>query len=227
MVYRAHHDPLTDLPNRAMFQDRLTQALARAKRQGRLVSVMFVDLDGFKRINDEYGHGTGDALLKVVGTRLTQCVRATDTVARLSGDEFTLILQDLERLQDIHLVAHKILDLMVQPVLLEGRSLSVKTSIGIAIIPLDATDPEGLLKHADRAMYKAKSRGDIVVSLRQKVLICSLLAFRSVQPNRSNREHSQALPPHSADRVLFSSFLTFCFLFPLGELDSLEKCNEC
>ena len=159
MVYRAHHDPLTDLPNRAMFQDRLTQALARAKRQGRLVSVMFVDLDEFKRINDEYGHGTGDALLKVVGTRLTQCVRATDTVARLSGDEFTLILQDLERLQDIHLVAHKILDLMVQPVLLEGRSLSVKTSIGIAIYPLDATDPEGLLKHADRAMYKAKSRG--------------------------------------------------------------------
>ena len=159
MVYRAHHDPLTDLPNRAMFQDRLTQALARAKRQGRLVSVMFVDLDEFKQINDEFGHGTGDALLKVVGTRLTQCVRATDTVARLSGDEFTLILQDLERLQDIHLVAHKILDLIVQPILLEGRSLSVKSSIGIAIYPLDATDPEGLLKHADRAMYKAKSRG--------------------------------------------------------------------
>ena len=105
-----------------MFQDRLTQALARARRQGRLVSVMFVDLDGFKRINDEFGHGVGDGLLKVVATRLTECVRATDTVARLSGDEFTLILQDLERLQDIHRVAHKILELLVQPISLEGRS---------------------------------------------------------------------------------------------------------
>lgn len=159
MLYRVHHDPLTDLPNRVMFQDRLTQALARGRRQDRLVSVMFLDLDGFKQINDEYGHGTGDRLLKVVATRLTQCVRATDTVARLSGDEFTLILEDLERLQDIHRVVHKILDLVVQPVLLEGQCLSVKTSVGISIFPLDGTDPELLLQCADRAMYKAKARG--------------------------------------------------------------------
>jgi len=107
MVYRAHHDPLTDLPNRVMFQDRLTQALAWARRHGRLVSVMFLDLDGFKQINDEFGHGTGDTTLKTVAARLNQCVRATDTVARLSGDEFTLILQDFERVQDVHGVAQK------------------------------------------------------------------------------------------------------------------------
>ena len=159
MVYRAHHDPLTDLPNRVMFQDRLTQALAWARRHGRLVSVMFLDLDGFKQINDEFGHGSGDSTLIGVAARLNQCVRATDTVARLSGDEFTLILQDFERVQDVCRVAQKILDRLGEPFPLEGQTISVKASIGMALYPLDGTVPEVLLQRADRAMYQAKGLG--------------------------------------------------------------------
>jgi diguanylate cyclase (GGDEF)-like protein/PAS domain S-box-containing protein len=159
MVYRAHHDPLTDLPNRVMFHDRLTQALAWARRHGRLVSVMFLDLDRFKQINDEFGHGTGDKILQTVAARLNHCVRATDTVARLSGDEFTVILQDVQRVQDVYRVAQKILDRLEQPLPLEGQTLSTKTSMGIAVYPLDGTDPDVLLQRADRAMYKAKGLG--------------------------------------------------------------------
>jgi len=159
MVYRAHHDPLTDLPNRVMFQDRLTQALAWARRHGRLVSVMFLDLDRFKQINDEFGHGTGDKILQTVAARLNQCVRATDTVARLSGDEFTVILQDVQRVQDVYRVAQKILDRLEQRIPLEGHTLSTKTSMGIALYPLDGTDPDVLLQRADRAMYTAKGLG--------------------------------------------------------------------
>jgi diguanylate cyclase (GGDEF)-like protein/PAS domain S-box-containing protein len=159
MIYRAHHDSLTDLPNRVMFQDRLTQALAWAQRHGRLVSVMFLDLDGFKQINDEFGHGTGDKILQTIAARLSQCVRATDTVARLSGDEFTVILQDVQRVQDVYRVAQKILDCLEQPLPLEGHTLSTKTSMGIALYPLDGTDPDVLLQCADRAMYTAKGLG--------------------------------------------------------------------
>jgi diguanylate cyclase (GGDEF)-like protein/PAS domain S-box-containing protein len=159
MVYRAHHDPLTDLPNRVMFHDRLTQALAWARRHGRLVSVMFLDLDRFKQMNDEFGHGTGDKILQTVAARLYHCVRATDTVARLSGDEFTVILQDVLRVQDVYQVAQKILDRLEQPLPLEGQTLSTKTSMGIAVYPLDGTDPDVLLQRADRAMYKAKGLG--------------------------------------------------------------------
>ncbi len=159
MVYRAHHDPLTNLPNRVVFQDRLAQALAWARRHGRLVSVLFLDLDHFKRMNDEFGHGTGDKILQTVAARLNQCVRATDTVARLSGDEFTVILQDVQRVQDVYRVAQKILHRLEQPCVLEGQTFFTKTSMGIALSPLDGTDPEALLQCADRAMYKAKSQG--------------------------------------------------------------------
>ena len=159
MVYRAQHDPLTDLPNRVMFQDRLNQALAWARRHGRLVSVMFLDLDGFKQINDEFGHGAGDKILQTVARRLNQCVRATDTVARMSGDEFTVILQDVERVQDVFRVAQKILNRLGQLISIDGSKLSARTSLGIALYPLDGTEPEVLLQRADQAMYKAKGQG--------------------------------------------------------------------
>ena len=159
MVYRAHHDPLTNLPNRVVFQDRLAQALAWARRHGCLVSVMFLDLDRFKRMNDEFGHGTGDKILQTVAARLNQCVRATDTVARLSGDEFTVILQDVQTARDVYRVAQKILTRLEQPCILDGQTLFTKTSMGIALSPLDGTDPDVLLQCADRAMYKAKGQG--------------------------------------------------------------------
>ena len=159
IIHRVYHDPLTDLPNRVMFYDRLDQALAQARRHQRLLSVVFIDLDCFKQVNDVFGHRVGDQLLKVVAERLTHCVRATDTVARLSGDEFTLLLQDLERENDAQHVAQKILDCLVEPVQVGGHTLHVRTSIGIALFPTDATEPEALLQRADRAMYKAKEQG--------------------------------------------------------------------
>ena len=159
MVYRAHHDPLTDLPNRVLFQDRLGQAMAWARRQGRLACIMFLDLDGFKQMNDEFGHGTGDKILQMIAVRLRQSVRATDTVARLSGDEFTVILQDIQRVQDVNRVAQKLLDHLGQPMTFDGQTLFTKTSIGLALYPLDGTDPDALLQRADRAMYKAKELG--------------------------------------------------------------------
>ncbi|WP_454063197.1 diguanylate cyclase domain-containing protein [Candidatus Nitrospira salsa] len=159
IIHRVYHDPLTDLPNRVMFQDRLEQALAQARRHQRLLAVFFIDLDCFKRVNDEYGHRAGDQLLKTVAERLAHCVRATDTVARLSGDEFTLILQDLEHADDAQHVAQKILDCVVVPISIDDHMIQVRTSIGIALFPVDAVEPEDLLRQADRAMYKAKELG--------------------------------------------------------------------
>ncbi|MCA9473310.1 MAG: diguanylate cyclase [Nitrospirales bacterium] len=159
IIHRVYHDPLTDLPNRAMFQDRLEQGIAQARRHQRLLAVLFIDLDGFKGINDEFGHLIGDELLKTVAERLTHCVRATDTVARLSGDEFTLLLQDLEHPSDAQHVAQKILDCIGAPVSNGEQTLHVRTSIGIALFPVDAEEPADLLRQADRAMYKAKELG--------------------------------------------------------------------
>ena len=159
IIHRIYHDPLTDLPNRVMFQDRLEQALAQARRHQRLLAVLFIDLDCFKQVNDECGHRAGDQLLKIIADRLSGCIRATDTVARLSGDEFTLILQDLDQSVDAQHVAQKVLDCVVEPIQIDGHVLHIRTSIGIAIFPTDAIEPEDLLLQADRAMYKAKEQG--------------------------------------------------------------------
>ena len=159
IIHRVFHDPLTNLPNRVMFQDRLEQGLAQARRHQRLLAVLFIDLDCFKQINDEFGHRVGDQLLKTVAEHLSRCVRATDTVARLSGDEFTVILQDLDQVTDAQHVAQKILDCMIEPIQINGQVVHVRTSIGIALFPGDAVEPEDLLCLADRAMYKAKEHG--------------------------------------------------------------------
>ncbi|MFB3136781.1 MAG: EAL domain-containing protein [Nitrospirales bacterium] len=159
IFHLAHHDPLTGLPNRVMFNDRLAQALAQARRRGTSVGIVFLDLDQFKPINDSIGHEMGDELLKTVANRLTRCVRATDTVARLSGDEFTLILQDLERGQDAGHVAQKVLEAVARPIPLAGRSVLTTASLGISLFPFDAKDPEVLITQADRGMYRAKEKG--------------------------------------------------------------------
>lgn len=154
-----HHDPLTDLPNRILFADRLKQALARAKRYGRGVGVLFVDLDQFKSINDSLGHETGDAVLKIVAERLVRCVRSTDTIARLGGDEFALVLSDLAQGQDAGHVAQKVLNAVGRPAIVGDRTIPITASIGIALYPFDAADPDVLLAQADRAMYRAKEKG--------------------------------------------------------------------
>lgn len=159
IFHLTHHDPLTDLPNRILFADRLKQALARAKRYERGVGVLFVDLDRFKSINDSLGHETGDAALKIVAERLVRCVRSTDTIARLSGDEFAMVLSDLAQGQDAGHVAQKVLDAVCRPAIVGDRTIPITASIGIALYPFDAADPDALLAQADRAMYRAKEKG--------------------------------------------------------------------
>jgi diguanylate cyclase (GGDEF)-like protein/PAS domain S-box-containing protein len=159
MKHQAYHDPLTDLPNRIMFEDRLQQAVAHARRNGTLLALFFLDLDNFKAINDHHGHPTGDRVLRVVAKRLATCVRSTDTVARLCGDEFTVILQGLDRIQDIRQVAEKILECLAPPARLGGQDIPIQISIGIAVYPKDSTDPHRLLEIADQAMYRAKECG--------------------------------------------------------------------
>jgi diguanylate cyclase (GGDEF)-like protein/PAS domain S-box-containing protein len=157
--YLANYDSLTGLPNRALLQDRLEQAMMDARRRQRKVAVMFVDLDRFKMINDTLGHDAGDSLLKMAAERLTRSVRANDTVARLGGDEFMVVLKDLPEVEDVPLVANKILASFSRSFVIDGHELFVTPSIGISISPDDGTDAKTLLKHADSAMYHAKDSG--------------------------------------------------------------------
>jgi diguanylate cyclase (GGDEF)-like protein/PAS domain S-box-containing protein len=155
----ASYDTLTELPNRALFADRLEQALAKARRTGASVGVLFLDLDGFKLVNDSLGHSMGDLLLKSVAQRLANCTREEDTVARLGGDEFTIILNSLEQAEDASFVARKVLDCLEKPFEIEGHELHISTSIGVSIYPHNGYSTEELLKNADTAMYHAKTSG--------------------------------------------------------------------
>jgi diguanylate cyclase (GGDEF)-like protein/PAS domain S-box-containing protein len=159
LSYLAHHDELTGLPNRTLFSDRLNQAMIDAERHERLVAVVFLDLDRFKNINDTLGHETGDRLLKGVTERLLGAVRRGDTVARMSGDEFTIVLADMAHVDDAARVAQKILDVFTQPYHINGRDLFMSASLGITIFPFDTRDAGELLRNADVAMYRAKEAG--------------------------------------------------------------------
>ena len=157
--YMAHHDALTGLPNRRLMQDRLNQAIMQARRKQRHVAVLFLDLDRFKLVNDTLGHDSGDYVLKDVARRLATCVREVDTVSREGGDEFVIVLPDLERPESARIVADKILRALRAPVEIGGQEIHVTPSIGISHYPNDATDVNHLLKHADSAMYQAKDAG--------------------------------------------------------------------
>ena len=155
----AHHDPLTGLPNRALFMDRLAQALAANRRQRDEFALMFLDLDHFKAINDTHGHEAGDAVLQEVAARLTRCVRGVDTVSRLGGDEFVVLLTDIGGVDQAAHVAATVMQSVARPVASGGREISLSVSIGIAICPSDGQDAKTLLRHADVAMYHAKQNG--------------------------------------------------------------------
>ena len=155
----AHYDSLTNLPNRALFYDRLAHGLAQALRNKWALAVMFIDVDRFKHVNDTFGHAAGDQLLKKVSERLSECVRSDDTVGRLSGDEFSIVLSRLSVAEDAATVAQKIVDALNQPFQLEGAELFVTASIGITVFPADSTDQDTLIRNADVAMYRAKERG--------------------------------------------------------------------
>jgi len=154
----AHYDTLTGLPNRALFSDRLQQALIYAHRNQSSVALLFLDLDRFKQINDTLGHGVGDQLLQMVSQRLLECVREQDTVSRQGGDEFIAVLPGTDR-DGADLVAEKILNAVIQPYVIEGHDLRVSCSIGIALYPSQAQDVDALVKYADVAMYQAKEGG--------------------------------------------------------------------
>jgi diguanylate cyclase (GGDEF)-like protein/PAS domain S-box-containing protein len=159
LAHLAHHDPLTDLPNRLMLDDRLAQSIAHAERNGRVAAVLFLDLDRFKDINDTLGHSTGDRLLTHVSGRLLECLRTGDTVARSGGDEFIVVLADVAQLDDVTKVANRIVDSFSRPFALDGRELYVSASIGISVFPYDGHDVDSLIRCADTAMYQAKDSG--------------------------------------------------------------------
>ena len=159
MTHLAHHDFLTDLPNRVLLNDRITQAIALAKRRGTHVAVLFLDLDNFKRINDSLGHETGDKLLQSVALRLSACVRGSDTVSRLGGDEFVVLVTEDKYAEDAVVTADKILAALAAPHAIDKHELHVTTSIGISSYPADGGDTETLIKNADTAMYHAKEMG--------------------------------------------------------------------
>lgn len=155
----ANHDVLTGLPNRKLFHERLGQSIAWAKENSQPVGLLFLDLDGFKLINDTQGHDVGDLLLKAIARRLKSCLRGSDTVSRLGGDEFTVILPAIPTAQDAARVAEKILTTLAKPFAIEGHAIFVTISIGISLYPPNGATVEALVKEADGAMYSAKERG--------------------------------------------------------------------
>jgi diguanylate cyclase (GGDEF)-like protein/PAS domain S-box-containing protein len=159
MSHLAQHDALTDLPNRMLLTDRITQAISSAHRNGRTLAILFLDLDGFKQVNDSLGHAIGDELLRSVATRLAACVRHSDTVSRLGGDEFVVLLSEVAHTGDAAISAKKVLTALTAPHRVAQHEVAVTASIGLSIYPADGQDAETLIKNADLAMYQAKQSG--------------------------------------------------------------------
>ncbi len=178
----AHFDALTKLPNRNLFFDRLDQAVARAKRCRQKFALLFLDLDGFKRVNDEFGHHAGDRLLGMVAERLTESARDMDTLARVGGDEFIFILNNVDNPDNAILVAEKILESLSQPFAVNGNACLIGCSIGISMFPDDTEEAETLVKMADDGMYMAKKSGK------------NRYQFFNVRPGEERFLHQEALP---------------------------------
>jgi diguanylate cyclase (GGDEF)-like protein len=159
IVHVAQHDVLTELPNRLLLNDRLTQAIALARRHGQHLAVLFLDLDQFKHVNDSLGHEVGDALLQSVARRLVTCVRGSDTVSRQGGDEFLVLLSEIARADDAAATARKMIAALVAPHDVATHVIHITGTIGISVFPEDGSDAEALIKCADTAMYHAKERG--------------------------------------------------------------------
>ncbi len=158
LAWQATHDPLTGLPNRALLSERLEQAIVRAQRSQQMLAILFIDLDGFKSINDNYGHASGDYLLVELASRFLSFIREPDTISRLGGDEF-VILMHLEKLENLNAPLERCVKLINQPFITETAQLNVSPSIGVTIFPNDPSDSDTLIRHADQAMYQAKQKG--------------------------------------------------------------------
>lgn len=155
----AHFDQLTQLPNRTLFHDRLHHAMAMARREGKQIAVLFLDLDGFKAINDSFGHAAGDELLRQVAARLQDNLRESDTVSRFGGDEFTIVLPDVLNMEGVAITAAKLIEAIARPYFINGHSAHITTSLGISLYPTMADTSEKLITQADLAMYHAKNHG--------------------------------------------------------------------
>lgn len=159
LEYLAHYDNLTNLPNRALLRDRLQQAMAHARREQLLLAVCVLDLDKFKPINDQFGHAVGDELLILASQRMSACLRETDTLARVGGDEFVILLGDLPNLYAFNDTLDRLLAAVTAPYDLAGHHLCISASVGVTVFPADPEDANTLLRHADKAMYEAKRAG--------------------------------------------------------------------
>jgi diguanylate cyclase (GGDEF)-like protein len=159
LTHMATHDPLTGLPNRMLFNDRLATALENTGRSMRKLAVMILDLDGFKVINDTLGHAAGDSLLTMVSERLRGILRKSDTIARMGGDEFMILVPNINTMDSIGLIAQKVLDAFEKPFMLDGQQTGITVSIGIAVYPGDGETSDTLIQIADKSMYAAKEQG--------------------------------------------------------------------
>jgi diguanylate cyclase (GGDEF)-like protein len=157
LQHLAYHDNLTGLANRTLMDDRIAQAIERARRNLSMIAVLLVDLDWFKPVNDAYGHATGDEVLKGISARLKECVRSSDTVARIGGDEFVVVLDALRAASNANRVANSIAAALAKPFSVDGREIAISASVGLALYPLDGMDALSLIKKADQAMYQAKT----------------------------------------------------------------------
>ena len=181
----AAHDWLTDLPNRMLLGDRLSQAIASAERHRYLLAVAFLDLDGFKQINDTLGHGVGDMLLQAVAGRLVESVRRSDTVSRLGGDEFVLLLSRIEQHEDAAATAQKVIAAVAMPFDVAGHEIHVTASVGVSIYPNDGQDGDSLIMNADMAMYRAKERGNNLYQFYRPEMDLRAATTRSRESQRS------------------------------------------
>jgi diguanylate cyclase (GGDEF)-like protein/PAS domain S-box-containing protein len=181
LEYLAHYDPLTNLPNRSLFADRFLQAIAHSKRFGCLLAVCYLDLDGFKPVNDQFGHDVGDELLVEVAKRIKANLRECDTVSRLGGDEFALLLQDLNSIKQCEETLKRIHLTLAEPFILHDQPIWISASAGITLYPLDGAEPDILLRHADQAMYQAKRSGRNCYRIYQELIDLELLQADTVE----------------------------------------------
>jgi diguanylate cyclase (GGDEF)-like protein/PAS domain S-box-containing protein len=176
LVYAALHDGLTDLPNRRLLNDRLATALARAERASSSVAVIFLDLDSFKAVNDAHGHAVGDAVLSAVARNLASTLRSCDTVARIGGDEFVVLCEDLDSEGDVPSLAERVRQALSVPIAVPGGETTVAASLGVAVPNRWATTPEAMIRLADAAMYRAKRRPDLPYVLADVALAAEVIA---------------------------------------------------
>lgn len=167
--YKAHHHPLTHLPNRELFIDRLIQSIHNSQRNKLGFSLLFIDIDNFKKVNDAFGHTIGDKVLIEIGNRLNNATRKIDTVAHFHGDEFAIIMKNVKHVQDTQILIEKILNIVQLPINVDGHTIQSSVSIGISQYPLDSSDPHTLFKYADLAMYQSKIKGNNTFTYYNKI----------------------------------------------------------